>query len=285
MGKLRKCFIFLSTIVAFSSCINAIPGEEETTNEQSKNVTIKVKNITQTDFTRADVSAAKRISYVLFTDGAKTQEIEQTNEDANFGTLTINVPYGSHTLSIVAHNGTTTANVVSASAVTFGERITDTFCNYQNLEVNKSSSTTLNTTLDRSVAKFELVATDAIPNGIVSLVFECSGGGNVLNTTTGLAVSNATQAKNITVPASMIGSAGITFSLYTFLASDECNMNISAKALNADGDVMFSESWQEVPMKVNRISRYTGSFFKVSSNMTGDITINNTWLDDYEAEF
>ena len=62
-------------------------------------------------------------------------------------------------------------------------------------------------------------------------------------------------------------------------------LDVTAVAKDAQGTSHFSMTFADAPFKVNRISRYVGAFFKTGESMTGQVTVNNTWLDTVETPF
>ena len=53
-------------------------------------------------------------------------------------------------------------------------------------------------------------------------------------------------------------------------------LNITASALDADGNVLLKRSFQNVPVRVNTITSYTGAFFGDMPGSTTDTPISFT---------
>ena len=70
-----------------------------------------------------------------------------------------------------------------------------------------------------------------------------------------------------------------------FLPADEAKINITVSAKDADNKTIFAKTFEDVPMKINRITRYTGEFFKNGENVTGNISVNDKWTDDLDFTF
>lgn len=278
--KLLMLVCIALTTNLFTSCVNTIETEKET-----RQISLKVQKIEQVAFTRSISGVVGRISYALFKGTEQVWEVEQLAADADFGTLTADVEYGTYTLVTVAHNGNASASISSPSNITFADRLTDTFYALQTVTVSKTSATTINMTLDRCVAKFELNHTDALPNYITSMTFDYTGSGLVLDATTGFAPNTTAVNRVISIPSNFAGTSGNSFFFYAFLPSDEVTMDVTAVAKDAQGTSHFSMTFADAPFKVNRISRYVGAFFKTGESMTGQVTVNNTWLDTVETPF
>jgi hypothetical protein len=225
---------------------------------------------------------------VLFPIDGEASHIEviQSEGDENFGTVSADIPFGNYELVIVGHNCADAATVVSPDSIAFPQgKITDTFCHYQTLEVSKETTSALNIELKRCVAKFEVFATDAIPEWIAQMHVVAEGGGVVLNAKTGLAAKDAVQDKRLDIPASFIGKTGKYFSTYTFLPSEEANMSFTLSAIDTEGNTRLAHEFTDAPMTVNQITRYTGELFCTSVHTGGNITADTEWTATNEFTF
>lgn len=109
-----------------------------------------------------------------------------------------------------------------------------------------------------------------------------SAGGKDFNPTTGLAITN-TGFANMVGNSAAVGTASSSIS-YLFLASDEQNINVTIETLNADGDVLFSKTVNNVPFKRNRITKLTGAMY-TNEALSGTFKVETDWLDPYNANF
>jgi hypothetical protein len=151
--------------------------------------------------------------------------------------------------------------------------------------VSKETTSALNIELKRCVAKFEVFATDAIPEWIAQMHVVAEGGGVVLNAKTGLAAKDAVQDKRLDIPASFIGKTGKYFSTYTFLPSEEANMSFTLSAIDTEGNTRLAHEFTDAPMTVNQITRYTGELFCTSVHTGGNITADTEWTATNEFTF
>lgn len=287
MNNIIYTILFFSTIIYLSSCVNKI-------DEEQKNATVsfRISNYNQSEFkfpkTKTQITTVlSHLSFSVFGDNAeKEQEIIQASSENEFGTIKATLPYGTHSILVVGHNNSKNAKITSPVYISFADnKITDTFLYYSSIEIDEKTSPTISIALDRAIAKFELQATDAIPSGVKTIEFTFTGGGNILNGITGRATSSIEQTKVIEVPPSYINTSNNKFVLYTCLPEDESNLTIVATAKNEAKDILFSKTFSDVPLKINRITRYKGEFFKTGENVIGNITINDQWLDDLERPF
>lgn len=287
MNILKYAILIISSIACFSSCVNKIDKELH-----NATVSFIINNYNQSEIespqSRAQISTViSHLSFCVFGENAeKEQEIIQVSSESEFGTIKTTIPYGTHSILVVGHNSSNDAIITSPGNISFtDDKITDTFLYHSSIEIDEKTSPTISIALDRAIAKFELQATDAIPLGVKTIEFKYSGGGNRLSGITGKTTSSIEQTKVIEVPSSYINTSNNKFVLYTFLPEDESNLTIVATAKNEANDIVFSKKFSDVPLKINRITRYKGEFFKTGENITGNITVNDLWLDDLEEPF
>ena len=292
MTRTASTLLFLLTIlfplVSCSSVVIADFEEEGDKEETSKTSMFSISHYETGKFRTAAAEAFSQLSFVLFPiDGEASRiEVTQAEGDENFGTVSADIPFGNYELVIMGHNCADAATVVTADSITFPQgKITDTFCHYQTLEVLKETTSALNIELKRCVAKFEVFATDAIPEWIAQMHVVAEGGGVVLNAKTGLAAKDAVQDKRLDIPASFIGKTGKYFSTYTFLPSEEANMSFTLSAIDAEGNTRLTHEFSDAPMTVNQITRYTGELFSTSVHTGGNITADTEWTATNEYTF
>lgn len=289
---MKKIFLVTNSIASLFmitmlfSCVNRISEG----NTQTTNISIVINGYEQTFFddpTRSSASDAfTRLTFCLFSQENIIQEVKQISTENVFGKVDFFIPYGEYQLIIIGHNSTSDAIITSPTQVSFiDDRITDTFHYYESMTVDKNTPEELNITLKRSGAKFELIATDAIPSNAKELCFTITGAGKTLNAITGMSAETAMQEKFISIPSSYLNTKNNTFMFYTFLPEDEVNIQIQAVAINTDDEVIQNETFTNVPMKRNRITRYKGEFFRNGAPINGNITVNDTWEDTLEVGF
>ena len=283
--------LLLTMLVPLVSCSSEVIAdfeEEVDKGKTSKNIKFSISPYETGKFRSAAADAFSQLSFVLFPiDGEASQiEVTQAEGDENFGTVSADIPFGNYELVIVGHNCADAATVVSPDSIAFPQgKITDTFCHYQTLEVSKETTRALNIELKRCVAKFEVFATDAIPEWIAQMHVVAEGGGVVLNAKTGLAAKDAVQDKRLDIPASFIGKTGKYFSTYTFLPTEEANMSFTLSAIDAEGNTRLAHEFTDAPMTVNQITRYTGELFCTSVHTGGNITADTEWTATNEFTF
>lgn len=233
---------------------------------------------------RSADEAVKRMAFVLINeDGEKTIAQEKSSEDDDYMTLTAEVPEGEYTLIAFGHNGTSSATISASKTITPEGKLTDSFLYYKEMELTNSSSGSKSITLDRCIAKFSMKHTDEIPDGVASIVFHISGGGRVLDASTGFATETAAQTVTVNLPESGVPKKDNTFSAFTFLPSEEAELDITVSAKDKDGEAIATYEFEDVDMEVNMQTIYTGAFFKRSKSFSA--SVNRDWKDSNEVSF
>ena len=159
----------------------------------------------------------------------------------------------------------------------------DTFAATQAVNITNTQAVNLSATLDRIVAAVGVQSTDNRPVGVTHMRFTFSGGSKSFSPTTGLAINDS----GFTSTLDFTGSAGNTTytGAYLFLATDEQTMNVTIETLDAvDGNVIFSKTVTDVPLKRNRITKLTGAIYSANAS-TDSFQVNGIWLADHGIDF
>lgn len=202
----------------------------------------------------------RKISFALFKNGERIKNLHQTNTDANFGKISVTLPAGQYQVVVIAHNNEGTATITSPEEVTFPKnKLAETFYYCQNINVGANQSYEL--TMKRPVAMFRLVAADKIPDDIKTIRFYYTGGSSTLNPSTGLGSKNSRQTEERTVTEEQ-RNGNANFDIYTFPHAQTGKLKITVSALSASGDEISKRVFDEVPIKIGQITRYTGNLFK-----------------------
>lgn len=273
----KHLFLLASLMVLANSCQHvSLP-----TKENSKEITFQVTKQEKVSMRAALTEACNRLSYIRSTGNTPAVSIHQTSEQESFGIIKDELELGEHDLYFIGYN-TEDACSIENGIVTFS-KISDTFSFYTAITVNEETASTQNITMPRRVAKFELVATDKLPDNLSVMEVTITGGATALNAKTGRGEGMSVQTKTINVPESNIGKTNCTFASYAFLPEGVSSLDVSVKAKDAEGNIIVSHSFEEVEMQTNYITRYTGSFFDKSHETT--ISVDSEWDDTIENEY
>ena len=306
----------LMAAVALCACEKPVINEDaETTNvsEAVVNGDIRVKlhvsqfeqlpidnNSTATRTTEV-ASLCKRISYGVYQNGVKLDVRHQVSSDENFGEMTLFLSEGSYQIVVVAHNGSENAQMSDPTRITFKEddklRVTDTFYYYGTIDVNQNQEVSIG--LKRAVAMLRFVTQDTIPSGVQQMRLHYTGGSSTFDATTGLGCVKSNQAEFREVTAEMIGQPG-TFDFYTFPRAEEGTLNMKLTAFKANLEIVKEKEFNDVPIRRNQMTRYTGFFFTdgeednnnehgdspdENGNLTFKLTIDNAEWNQLDFKF
>ena len=266
---------------------------------QTASVTVKVNGfaIEQTEFptTRAtaitDYNDVKFLTLAFYkvSDGSEAYKHTQARADnttyTTFGEFSLPLPIGNYTMVVIANSGNNAVSLTSATAATYGENnVKDTFVATQAVNITSVAPVELSATLNRIVAAVVVQSTDNRPAGVTHMRFTYAKGGKAFNPSTGLATSDA----GFVTTMAYSGNPGSTTTTggYLFLASDEETMDVTIETLDAaDGNVLFSKTITNVPLKRNRTTTLTGAVYSTAPVSANTFQVNNSWLNGNNIPF
>lgn len=267
--------------VAFISCekVELPSTNNEKPQEDGVSICFTISNIEQVAFdnsmvnTRAAITdLCSRITFAFFQDDEKIKQVSQKASDNGFGNLTVSLPSGSYKFVVLAHNGTDNPTVTSLDKITFGNngKLADTFYYYGELDATESKD--VNLSLKRVVAMVRFIITDAVPADVKKMKFEYTGGSSSLNATTGLGCVKSQQEETFTVEeAAHTGQS--QYEIYTIPHATDGTLKLTVKALMNDDEEYKKQTFEEVPVTINKITKYTGKFFE-NTQKPGEIKIS-----------
>lgn len=217
------------------------------------------------DITRAGSMAAycSKLNVQLFDeDGQKvfSSVRTQTNDDDDFGTMSLKLSAGTYTVVAVAHSSARSATIKSPEVVQFtaqdGEKLTDTFCHCSQITVGEKGEVF---TLDmfRVCAMVQFVLEDeTVPTDFAYFKMEYTGGSANFNPTTSEGITKSSQLENR--PRNSLN----IHQCYTFpYLSESCLLKMTCTATDSDGNIIRQSVFTDVPVTRNRITTYRGPFF------------------------
>lgn len=224
--------------------------------------------------------ACTALNYYRYTDGTQTGSKLMTASDEGFGTFTDYMPWGTHQLYFIGHKSEVTEFTDGMAKF---DKVSDTFTYSMSLTVDGETNTNQSITLIRRVAKFELVAKDALPYNLASVVIRITGGTKSVNIETGIGGEAEVQTKTIAVPASNIGKPNCIFASYLFLPEGVTEVDIVVITKDNEGNELAEYEFQDVEVKANTITRYKGYMFGL--NPSFELMADNEWDEENEWEF
>jgi hypothetical protein len=184
---------------------------------------------------------------------------------------------------VLGYGSETAITLTSPTEAAFdNDRVRETFAATQSVTVTSSTPVDLSVTLNRIMAKLNIVSTDGRSASVTKIRTTYAAGGQSFNPSTGLATVNTgfSVDNNVSVA---VGNV-INIGNYVFLASDEQDINITIQALNDNDDVLFTKVIADVPFKRNRVTKLSGAIFTTEPSELS-INVENSWLNEATVNF
>lgn len=241
--------------------------------------------------TAASYTGVKAITLAFYkSDGTEQYKVTQLRSDnttyTTFGEFTLSLPMGSYTMVVLGYGlntGEPAITLTSPTSATFGDYpARETFAATQAVNITNTSAVDISATLSRIMSKLQVASSDVRTTNAASVKMTFSKGGKAFNPTTGLATSN-TGFSNAVSLSTDVGETSQSSS-YLFLATDEQTMDVTIETLDADNNVLFSKTVQDVPFKRNRITKLSGTLY-TNSSVSGSFQLNTTWIDTHNVNF
>lgn len=284
---------FLFTFAAF---VLLAAGCEKQVQNGCADVSVHVNDfsITKEDYPASKATAigsttsVKAITLGFYTSAGveqyKTTQIkDDTSTYTTFGEFSCSLPIGSYTLVILGY-GHDVGDNLSLTSPTVAEytsgRVWETFAATQAVNVTTTEALDLTATLDRIVAKLNLVSTDGVAANVQNIRMTFASGGKVFNPTSGLATATSGFSNTVGVSSS-VGQTTSSVS-YVLLNTDEQTMNVTIETLDSGGNTLFSKVVENVPFQRNHITRLTGAMYSADAS-AGSFQVNNSYSDDINS--
>ena len=272
--------LFLAAICSLLMACSSSSKEDPVAKEK---VTFTVSNFTST--TQPMSAPRKAVSSLSDEDGAmtdlylfdgSTQLSHQTSDQSDFGTITVMLTAGNHTLHFVATRSTGLSydgGILSATSLrnTFGKTIA--------INVNGSSDESVE--LERLSGKLSITINDAIPAGAASLRIQVGNMYKNLNVQTlcGVSPSAFDQTVNIS---GKVGMTGQTWNLPILApAADGYETTFTLTATNGSSQVI-GQATGTITLSPNTKTLLSGNLFTGTRSF---VSLNTAWNADINANF
>lgn len=291
---MKKIFLMAGFALLAASCSNeeSLDSSVNPSNDQvlaPVTVTTTGFEVSQGEFTgrRAEESVGeyeyvKALTLAFFkSDGTQVYKCTHIKNDPStfttFGEFSTSLPLGSYTMVVMGYNRTQELTLTSSTVASFGGAMCETFIDKQEISITNNTAVNLTATLHRIVTALGVRSTDNRPAGVTHLRITYSAGGKSFNPMTGLAASNTGFSDLITF-GSAVGATTYSGS-YLFLATDEQTMDITIETLDgANGNVLFSKTVTNVPLKRNRQTTLQGPLFTGGTANAGSFKVESGWI-------
>lgn len=285
---MKNIFLTLAAVTMLTACEKPIIADDD--RSPSGNVTLTLT--TAGASTRATATPSEyfaKAALMLFDeqgnrafDKVKTQ----TSTDGDFGTFSLSLPAGTYTIVCVGHSSPVTPTIKSAANVQFtaqdGRKLSDVFC-YAGVVNVGDEPVQQSLTMNRVTAMVRLLLTDTeVPDQLARWQFTYTGGSANFSPATLAGITKSSQSETL--------QANEPLQVFTFpYQSDKGVLKMTVSALNAQGSVIRSRTFDEVPVTRNRITTYEGHFFEdgdgtITQSAFG-FSVNGDWLGEDIFEF
>jgi hypothetical protein len=286
---MKKIVFFMISAIALTSCEKMIvPDDDETIieNEQpivGKKFTFTVKGDFTADwkpvtrgYLAADGKDMTDLWVLDYMDGQLIQQLHQNDNTAeNFGKPMMTLAYGAHHVYFVASRGTDPTLNTTDGTITWSS-VRDTFWQDYDVTVVSTSNGNRAVTLDRVVTKLNLAFTDAISADAATINFTPATWYYGLNYKTGEPTAATTsQTNTMTLPDGYAGRTDVSVSYFSISPSTEWTTDVTVNSKDANGNIIGQGVMEDVPLKRNRVTEYSGPLFTAGGEMS--LTLNGTW--------
>ena len=211
-----------------------------------------------------------------YMDGTLIQQLHQDeNTEDDFGKPSMTLAYGSHHVYFVASRGTSPVLNTEACTITWSS-VRDTFWKDYDVTVVSTSNGNRAVTLDRVVTKLSMAFTDAISSDASTINFTPATWYYGLNYLTGEPTdATASQTCVMTLPSGYASRTDVSVSYFSISPTAEWTTDVTVNSKDADGNIIGQGLMEDVPLKRNRVTEYSGPLFTSGGEMS--LTLNGTW--------
>ena len=212
-----------------------------------------------------------------YVDGQLVTDCHQLSTDDDFGSPSLSMEYGTHTLYFVASRGVNPTVSTEDKTITW-QTVRDTFWATLQMTVEPATGGQQSVCLSRVAGKLKISVTDVVPDGAAKFVVTPSTWYYGLRYDTGEAVSNHNTPISVNIPNSYIGTTDLVVNVFTISGQTTWNTNVTATLKASDNSTLGSVSIADVPIQRNHITSYSGGILTTGRSLT--ITSDDEWIED-----
>ena len=286
---MKQLMIALCALALCAGCQKAEFEEDEPISEQIgeangtytingvkyKRMTWKVGGIDTLGVTTRATLTDESMTDLWAFDG-ETLLAHQTSADDDFGTLSLVLEYGEHSLSFVASRG---EGGTYADGVLAWTKVKPTYGLVKSINIVGATRLEQSVSLDRIDAQLKLTIEDEIPTGASSdlTIAQHYMGIKAEDLTGASVVNDDVLTYDWSAKAGMTGCS-VSYFGFTPTPGTEYSTDLTVRMYNASGTLATHTA--TVPLLSNRCSNLHGSFFQASNGTT--ISLNTTMLSQYD---
>ena len=277
--------------------------ESGETGKSQVQLDVRAFGIEQSAFTKAGGGKdPHRIVFKAFdASSAVAYQTSQASGQEGFGVLDFELSPGAYTFVAVAHDlssaalaadegGNVAASLNSAQEAVLPEGdVADCFCDTLNVTIKPGVPFASGMTLPRVISKFKLTINDALPAGTTKIKFilnssaDAAEGNPSFDPSTGFALENRQYVRSFDIGDGSIGKSGVSLSVSLLLTAETQDIDVTAAAYDAEGNLIISHELKDVPVKLNRTTVAKGNFFTATGG--GSFSFSTKWDADAEISY
>lgn len=205
--------------------------------------------------------------FAVAEDGSVAASVTQASTEPGYGSITMELPHGSYTLVVVAHNGAQASYADGIIAFEDG-KVTDTFIGTKAVTLSYNASPISTTiTLQRRVAKLTIDMQDALPSSVNEAKVSISTYSPKfdLSANAGTASEPLERSFNLT---SYRGQTDISISIYTFLPTATTSTSLTYTVTDTSDATLYTHTFPSLNLAECTQTKVYGHFFTSSDVWT-----------------
>lgn len=227
----------------------------------------------------ADGSEMTDLWLLDYMGGELVQTVHQTPADADWGSPSVSLAFGSHVVYFVASRGDSPVLSTESETIEWS-RVSDTFWKAETVNIDATTSANRSVTLGRVATRLRLVVNDKVADDAASVVITPQHWYYGINYVTGEPVADRQEDRVINIPQSYKGTEGqLAVSIFGISGADEWTTDVTVSSRDADNDIMGRAVISSVPFKRNRVTEYSGNLFSAGGGMS--VSLDDTWEQSY----
>lgn len=280
---MKKSIVALAVaaILPFVSCSHddAPAAKADAPKDSTQTLTVTFTFGDLVPVTRASLESLNLTDLWVFDymgDALKTSDHQSSGD--GFGAVSLSMEYGTHTLYFVASRGTSPTVDTDATIITWAKP-SDTFWGMLHLTVEPAMSGTQSVTLIRVATRLRVTVTDEIPTGAAKMIVTPSTWYYGLNYTTSEGIAPSSQAREVDIPSSYIGTSGqLIVNIFGLSPATEWQTDLTVSMKNGQGATLGSVTLADAPFTQNRTTAFSGGLFATAHSL--DIDADDSWRAD-----
>lgn len=215
-----------------------------------------------------------------YVDGVCQQQAHQTPNDDLFGTVAMNLTYGTHNIKFVASKGTTPS--VTASGISW-TKVMDTFCLDYPVTVSASSNGNRAPELKRCVSGLTIENTDAIPANAKEIKITLTNRYGTLTLPGLVGSGDGAFTNTLAFQTGDAGTTGLKMNTYTLCPQETFKVDVKVKVVGKDNSTISEFEVSNVELKMNRKTVLKGECFDRSNGFS--VSVDDEWEMSSTIEF